>query len=154
MDRTLVEAIKNYRSSIVVSRGKVHWLENLPGYVVIIEDVIKGLILYNIEGNDCEIVTLNSDIEGQGIGTALIDLVIVKARDHACKRVWLITSNDNLKAIRYYQRRGFDIKAVHQNAITEARRIKPLIPLAGMDGIPVKHEIEFEFPLENNGCNR
>ena len=147
IDNKLREVINNFRGSIIISRNQVYSLDKLPGYVVLIGDEIKGLISYNISDEDCEIVSLDSKVEGQGIGTKLINLVITKARESGCKRVWLITSNDNIKAIRFYQKRGFDIKAVHQNAITEARKIKPSIPLNGLEGIPVRHEIEFEFIL-------
>ncbi|MNV93512.1 hypothetical protein D3C71_1882140 [compost metagenome] len=61
--------------------------------------------------------------------------------------MWLITSNDNTRAIRFYQKRGLDLKAVHRDAITEARKLKPSIPLIGMDGIPIRHELEFELTL-------
>ncbi|MDQ1913739.1 GNAT family N-acetyltransferase [Paenibacillus sp. GD4] len=141
------EQIKDFRGSIIISRGQVHSLDKLPGYIVLIDDEIRGLLTYNICKKECEIVSLDSMVEGQGIGTKLIDLVIEKAKAVNCQRVWLITSNDNLKAIRFYQKRGFDIKAVHQNAITEARKIKPSIPMIGFDGIPVRHEIEFEILL-------
>ncbi len=132
-----------------MSRGQVHDLEQLPGYGVFIEDEIRGLLTFDICESECEIVSLDidSEIEDKGIGTKLINLVILKAREKNCKRVWLITSNDNLKAIRFYQKRGFEMKAVYQNAITEARKIKPSIPLIGLDGIPIRHEIEFEFFL-------
>jgi hypothetical protein len=33
------------------------------------------------------------------------------------------------------------------NALDHARKIKPEIPLIGMDGIPLKHEIELEMIL-------
>jgi GNAT superfamily N-acetyltransferase len=121
----------------------------LPGYVVLIDDEINGLITYNISNDECEIVSLDSKVEGRGIGSTLINLVVEKAKESICKRIWLITSNDNLKAIRFYQKRGFDIKAVHQNAITEARKIKPSIPWVGIDGIPVRHEIEFDLILDH-----
>ncbi|MEM6284414.1 MAG: GNAT family N-acetyltransferase, partial [Chloroflexota bacterium] len=60
---------------------------------------------------------------------------------------WLITSNDNTPALRYWQKRGFEIIAVHRDAITEARRLKPEIPLVGMDDIPIRDEIELEMRL-------
>lgn len=64
-----------------------------------------------------------------------------------CSRVWLITSNDTIKAIRFYQKRGLDMVKIHRNAITEARKVQPTIPAMEHDGIPAKHEIEFEFVL-------
>ncbi|MFD0715655.1 GNAT family N-acetyltransferase [Paenibacillus sp. GCM10027626] len=141
--------ITSFRGSIIISRGQVHSLDKLPGYVVITDSEIKGLITYNICNNECEIVSLDSKVEGQGIGSKLVNLVIEKAKERKCRRLWLITSNDNIRAIRFYQKKGFDIKAVHQNAITEARKMKPSIPLIGFDGIPVRHEIEFELLLDH-----
>jgi GNAT superfamily N-acetyltransferase len=102
-------------------------------------------ILYKIVGEECEIVSLDSRVEGQGIGSRLIKLAIEEAQLHGCLRVWLITSNDNFKAIRFYQRRGFDMVRIHREAITEARKLKPSIPIYGHDGIPVRHEVEFEY---------
>jgi hypothetical protein len=62
-------------------------------------------------------------------------------------RLWLITSNDNLNAIRFYQRRGMRLTAVHRGAIDEARQIKPSIPLIGEHGIPIHDELELELRL-------
>ena len=69
------------------------------------------------------------------------------AKKNGCRRVWLITTNDNTYAIRFYQKRGFDMAAIHRNAINESRKIKPQIPLTGFDKIPILHEIEFEMML-------
>ena len=74
----------------------------------------------------------------------MIDKVIETAKDNKCKRVWLVTTNDNTKAIRFYQRRNFSMFGLYVNAIQESRRIKPQIPLYGFDNIPILHEIEFE----------
>jgi GNAT superfamily N-acetyltransferase len=103
-----------------------------------------GLITYHIVNNECEIVSLDSMSENRGIGTMLIEKVTDVAREHGCRRVWLITTNDNTHAIRFYQRRGFNMAALHVNAIEESRKIKPQIPLYGFDGIPIMHEVEFE----------
>lgn len=130
---------------IIVSRGQIHRLMELSGFVYIEENQIQGSIFYNVFGQECEIVSLESHLEGKGIGSKLIELVIERAGNLACKRVWLITSNDNIKAIRFYQKRGFDLVCIHQNAITEARKLKPSIPLYGHDEIPIKHEVEFEY---------
>jgi len=137
----------NWGSSLIVTRGKVHNAEVLPGFAAMADDAVKGIITYHIEGNDCEIVSLDSLQENNGIGKALIDQVVHVARLHGCKRVWLITTNDNTHAIRYYQKRGFDLVAIHRNAIDASRIIKPQIPLTGFDGIPILHEIEFEMML-------
>ncbi len=72
------------------------------------------------------------------------------AQKNCCKRIWLITTNDDINAIRFYQKKGFDLKAAHINAIEHSRKLKPTIPLIGMHNIPIKHELEFEILLEQN----
>ncbi len=134
----------NWGSTIIVSRGKRHSAQELSGFAVIIDGDIKGLITYNIDKYECEIVSLDSLVENQGIGTSLVEKVIEAARACACERVWLITTNDNTQAIRFYQKRGFSMAGLYLNAVNEARKIKPQIPLIGFDGIPILHELEFE----------
>ena len=130
-----------------VSRGKVIDTTILPVFIFIKDEVIKGVVTYNIVDEECEIVTLNSFEENRGIGTALINAVLDVARKNNCKRLWLITTNDDINAIRFYQKKGFDLKAAHINAIELSRKLKPSIPLIGMDNIPIKHELEFEIIL-------
>lgn len=137
----------NWGSPIMVTKGKIHSMDKLPGFVGLVEGNMKGLITYHIDGEDCEIVSLDSLVENKGIGNKLIECVIEKAKEENCKRVWLITTNDNTRAVRFYQKRGFDMTALHVNAVRESRKIKPEIPLKGYDDIPILHEIEFEKML-------
>ena len=131
----------------IVSRGRALDATTFPGFISLHNNKISGLVTYNIEHNECEIVTLDSFEKNKGIGTALINSVLAVAKENACHRLWLITTNDNINAIRFYQRRGFDLVAIYFNAIEQARKIKPSIPLTGMDDIPIKHELEFEIRL-------
>lgn len=110
-------------------------------------DALAGYALYRIAGAQCELLVLQSIIEHRGVGTALVNAVIDAARAAGCTRVWLITTNDNLHAIRFYQRFGFELEAVHIGAIAQSRRLKPALPLTGCDGIPIKHEFEFSYAL-------
>ncbi len=86
-------------------------------------------------------------MEKARIGTALIDAVKDVATMAHCKRLWLITANDNMAALRFYQKRGFLLVAVYRNAVEQSRRLKPEIPLVGIDGIPLRDEIELELLL-------
>jgi N-acetylglutamate synthase-like GNAT family acetyltransferase len=106
-----------------------------------------GLITYCIDAEQCEIVTLNSMVERIGVGSALVDAVTNAAASAQYRRVWLITTNDNVDALRFYQKRGFALAAIHRNAIEYSRRIKPEIPPLGMHGIPLRDEIELELLL-------
>jgi GNAT superfamily N-acetyltransferase len=130
-----------------VTRGRVIRADELPGFVAVEEGKPSGLITYRIDGTECEIVTMNSLVEGKGAGTALIDAVTDTAAKAGCKRMWLITTNDNTSALRFYQKRGFRLVAVHRNTIEASRKLKPEIPLTGNDGIPIRDEIELEMIL-------
>jgi GNAT superfamily N-acetyltransferase len=105
------------------------------------------LITYRVEGDAGEIITLNSLVEGRGIGTALVQAVHQTAVQAGCRCLWLITTNDNLAALRFWQKRGFSLVRVHRNAMTDSRRLKPEIPLTGEHGIPIRDEIELEAIL-------
>jgi GNAT superfamily N-acetyltransferase len=138
---------KRWGSNQVVSRGVVHNVDQLPGYVALMISRPVGLLTYHISGREFEIVTLDSLVEGKGIGTALILAAQEKAMRENCRRVWLITTNDNLPALRFYQKRGFRISAVHQGALKNSRLLKPEIPQVGMYGIPIRDEIEVELVI-------
>lgn len=77
----------------------------------------------------------------------MLNEVIREAKEIGVEKIRLITTNDNLPALRFYQKRGFDMVHIYRNALEQARKIKPEIPLIGMDGIPLKHEIELNFML-------
>ena len=139
---------EHWASPRIVSRGRVCDGDRLPGFAAVRDGRPIGLATYRIDGGDCEIVTLNSLAERQGVGSALIDAVKDAARQAGCRRLWLITTNDNVSALRFYQKRGFVLVAVHRGALEEARRrLKPEIPLVGLDGIPLRDEIELEMVL-------
>jgi len=134
-------------SPLIVTRGRVHDTSSLPGLVAVRGGEPIGLLTYHIEGEACEITSLDSLREGAGVGSVLVEAVKEQARRVGCKRLWLITTNDNLKAVRFYQKRGFGLVAVHRNALEHSRRLKPSIPLEGIDGIPLRDEIELELEL-------
>ena len=138
---------ENWGSSLVVTRGKIHHANLSDGFVAVINNEPKGLITYTMNHGDCEIVTLNSLKEGIGIGSKLLDAAIDKAKQLGCGRVWLVTTNDNAKAFAFYQKRNFKIAAIHCDTIKESRKIKPEVPEIGMNGIPIRDEIELEMPL-------
>ena len=137
--------VEHWGADKVVGHGVVYYPHDLPGFVAVRGSERLGLVTYHIEGDSCEIVTLNSVQESVGVGTALIKMVRYVARYFGCRRLWLVTTNDNLNALRFYQKRGFVLVAVHRNALQVSRKLKPEIPLVGMDGIPLRDEIELEM---------
>ncbi len=140
---------RHWGAPFVVVHGVVYYPDTLAGFAAFERDTPIGLITYTLADNGCEIVSLDSERTGRGIGTALMDAVAAAARAAQCHRVWLITTNDNLDALRFYQRRGFRLAAVYPGAVDAARRLKPQIPLVGDHGIPIRDEIELELSLEH-----
>jgi GNAT superfamily N-acetyltransferase len=148
-DRQWIEEFtaEEWGAPVVVSRGVVHRPAELDGFVAEVGDVRAGLVTLHVRGTECEAVTVNAIPPGNGAGAVLMDAAERYARERGCTRLWLVTTNDNLRAIRFYQRRGMRIAAVRPGAIDEARRLKPEIPLTGNDGIPIHDEFELAKDL-------
>ena len=132
----------------VVSRGRLHDPTHLPGFVAEKDGAPVGLATYHIDGENCELVSINSLAPGMGIGSALLSTVKAAAHSAGCCRLWLITTNDNTPALHFYQRQGFRLAALHRDAVSASRAMKPQIPLTGLDGIPIRDELELEYLLQ------
>jgi ribosomal protein S18 acetylase RimI-like enzyme len=122
-----------------------------PGFVAEQEGRRVGLLTYRIGDKDAEIVFLEAAEQHRGIGTTLLDVFGAEAKE---RRVWLVTTNDNLEALRFYQRRGFVISCVRLGAMDDARRtLKPEIPEVGAFNIPIRDEIELEYVPTSRGAS-
>ncbi len=140
--------IAEFASTRVVSRGRVHEdASTLDGFVVESDGRPVGCALWHEVDGDAELVVIATTYRGAGAGTALLDAVVEHARAHGWKRLWLITTNDNTDALRLYQRAGWDWVAWHRDAVSDARALKPELPEHGAHEIPIRHEIELEYPL-------
>ena len=124
--------------------GVLHDPNVLPAFVAEIDGTPVGLLTYRDDGQAREVVTVDALRRGAGVGAALLDAVEREAREHDIKRLWLLTTNDNTPALRAYQRAGWDLVALHRCAVAADRALKPTIPLTGLDGIPIRHELELE----------
>lgn len=131
-------------------RGELFYPHDLPGFIAAdAEQHIVGIATYRqLDPTTCELATLNSLQAGLGIGGALIGAVVEAAKALGCARLVVVTTNDNLQALRFYQRRRFVLSAVRIGAVDTARRtLKPQIPLLGHDDIPIRDEIELTLAL-------
>lgn len=133
-------AVELWHGEFVVSRGVMHRVAELAGFIAWMGGERAGVATYQLGKDDCELVTIDAFRRRVGVGTALLSAVKAAAGG---RRLWLITTNDNLDAIRFYQRRGFVLTAVYPNAIEASRRLKPQIPLVGEHGIPIRDELVF-----------
>ena len=129
----------------VARLGELIDAARLPGFVATQGEARVGLLTYAERDDGIEIVTIQALASGRGVGGALMDAVHAMAIERATSRLWLITTNDNGAAFRFYQRCGLDLCRLIRNGVEASRRVKPSIPVAGADGIPIRHELEFEL---------
>ena len=119
-----------------------------PAVLAWSEGELTGVATYVVDGDDCELLTLHAATRLTGIGSALLTAVQGIARDAGCRRLWVVTTNDNVEALRFYQRRGFRLSQIRAGAVDRSRQaLKPEIPWTGAHGIPLRDELELEMAL-------
>ena len=150
-NRNLVNAFikQHWYTTTMIIRGKEIDMTKVDGFYFRDGKNIIGLITYIVYDNTLEITSLDSLQENQGIGSELVETVIHEAKERNLQKIVLITTNDNINAIRFYQKRGFDMAHLFRNAMDISRKLKPEIPLIGENSIPLRHEIEFELSIIN-----
>lgn len=131
----------------VVVHGEVFHLADLKGLVALRHDMPIGLVTLNKLKDACEIVTLDALEPGKGIGSCLLAAAVSWAREQGCMRIKLTTTNDNMHALRFYQKKGFRLHALRRGAVDAARKIKPQIPIVGISGIPIHDEIDLDMAI-------
>ena len=111
--------------------GLVTWLVSTPGD----EAEVRALAVAEPERR-------------HGVGGALLAAADEALRDAGVTRAWLVSTNDNLPALGLYQTAGWRLTDLRPGAIDDLRRtIKPSIPTAGQQGIPVRDELELAKDL-------
>jgi ribosomal protein S18 acetylase RimI-like enzyme len=131
----------------MVSRGRIHYPDRLPGYIAWEGGERQGFLTYHVDGDELEIVAVAALAERRGIGRQLVVAAENDARRLACRRVWLVTTNDNMPAQAFYESVGFLQVAVHEGAVASARKLKPEIPRYGIGDVEICDEIEYEIAL-------
>ena len=129
-------------SEVVAVHGASLRPAELAGFIAERSGRVAGLLTYQVIGDMLEIVTLNAIDRRAGIGTMLIEAAVDQARQSGCREVWLTTTNDNIDALRFYQRRGFRLAELRPGAVDQSRQRKPQIPRVGDYGIPLHDEID------------
>jgi GNAT superfamily N-acetyltransferase len=149
-DRDWVVAfLREHGSEAVAGHGTLMRPAELPGLVAEADGERVALLTYRLDGDGCEVVSLHSGREGIGAGTALLEAAEREARAAGCARLWLVTTNDNLGGLGFYQRRGLRLVALRPGAVDASRRtLKPEIPETGDGGIPIRDELELELRLD------
>jgi GNAT superfamily N-acetyltransferase len=138
-------------AATAVAHGTVFRPAELPGLVAVRDGRLAGLLTYDVSGDTLEIVTIDAVTQNGGVGSALVTAVADEARRRQVRRLIVTTTNDNLDALRFYQRRDFRLAAVRPGAVEESRRLKPQISEIGHYDIPVRDEIELVRDLAYGG---
>jgi GNAT superfamily N-acetyltransferase len=107
----------------------------------------SGLVSWWAEGDRAEVVSVHAEPPGHGAGTRLMDAAEDALRESGVRRVVLATTNDNVRALNFYVRRGYRLTRVHLNAMDRVRESKPGVPLEGRDGVPLLDMWELEKEL-------
>jgi GNAT superfamily N-acetyltransferase len=132
---------------VVIARRRELRPAELPALVAEADGERAGLATYLVEDAECELVTLDALTVGGGIGGALVEAVADAARGAGATRLVVITTNDNLPALRLYQRHGFVLAAARLDEVEVTRRRKPQISPTGYAGIPIRDELELHRTL-------
>ncbi len=170
--RTTIQ--KEWGAEFVVAHGSRLFPVEYDGFIAMEGNYLVGLITYQIKRwgwsplrkpwkkpwlKQCEIISINSTRENRGVGKALINKVLAEAQASNCSRVWLITTNDNIRALDFFQKchfvqesglaRGFQLVSLYRNALKISRKLKPSIPdVNASNNIPIRDEIELEIELD------
>ena len=139
--------IASWESTKVAAHGELIDAAECPALIAVADGIEAGVLTYRIDERGLEVVSIDSQLTGSGVGTSLLAAAADVGRAHGVHRLWLITTNDNTGSLRFYQRRGLDLVALYRDAVAESRKLKPEIPLRGAHGIPIRHEIELELRL-------
>jgi len=146
------ELIRNWHDTGIWSIGKRYQADELPGFIAVDDDKKDrlGLVTYFLHpgGWQGEVITLSSRRENAGVGGELLEAAVSAIRAAGCTRAFLTTTNDNLRALGFYQKRGWRLAVLHKGIIEEARKRHPIIPVMGMNKIPLRDEIELELFLD------
>jgi ribosomal protein S18 acetylase RimI-like enzyme len=144
-DRAWADAfMQEFGGALQARRGELLDVLGLDGFVAERDGEPLGLATYRLEDGECELAFIAAFERHSGIGTALLDALLQAVS--GCERIWLVTTNDNLEALRFYQRRGFVLSALRPGAVDRARvELKPQISKVGEFGIPLRDELELEL---------
>jgi GNAT superfamily N-acetyltransferase len=148
-DRPTVEWLTTqlWGAAEVVVHDGVFYPATLPGFIAEHAGRIAGLVTFDVRLDVLEIVTINALDKHTGIGTLLIEAIRAEAKRRGCREIILTTTNDNIGALRFYQRRGFRLAALRPGAVDRSRLVKPEIPRTGDYGIPLRDEIDLSCPV-------
>jgi ribosomal protein S18 acetylase RimI-like enzyme len=136
---------RDFGRTRIVAFGEVMDIDAMPALVAVLRTEPSGALAYRLLGDSLHIVALATDPMWQrsGVGGYLIAEAELLARRLRLKRVVISTTNDNLPALHFYQRRGYVLTELVANSVVAHTHQE----IAGFGGIPVRDEIRLEKKL-------
>jgi GNAT superfamily N-acetyltransferase len=136
---------RDFGRTHIVAFGEVMDIDQMPALVAQVHQDISGALAYRSLGEALHVVALATDPMWQrtGVGGHLIAEAELLARRLAMKRLIVSTTNDNLPALYFYQRRGYKLTELVPGSVIE--HTKQSVP--GFAGIPVRDEVRLEKKL-------
>lgn len=146
--KLLIPFIKeNWHDIMMVIKGEQVDISEEDGFCILDGQNVEAVVTYRMKNNICEITLLHTAKQQCGIGTRLVQEVIKAAREKGADTITVVTTNDNIGAIAFYQKIGFDMEMLYRNSMDYVRKLKPTVPAIGDNNIPLRHEIEFAMHL-------
>ena len=146
-DRGVVRDLfrRDFGRTRIIAFGEILNADEMPALVATMHGEVSGALAYRLLGDGLHIVALATDAMWQrsGVGGHLVAEAELLARRLALTRVIVTTTNDNLPALYFYQRRGYRLTALIEGSILA--RSHDLV--AGFAGIPVRDEVHLEKML-------
>jgi GNAT superfamily N-acetyltransferase len=138
---------REWGGETVVTKGHMHRLTDLLAVIAWNEDARVGAATFAVGRDACELISANSMVVRKGIGTALLRAVEAEAQALGCQRIRLTITNDNLDALRFYQKQGYRLTRLYPGGVHTSRKLKADPPEIGRHGIPIRDELEMEKEL-------
>jgi len=112
-------------------------------------DTPIGLLTSRPDGpGRIELAALVAVERDSGVGSALVEALIARAKAAGVREIRVTTTNDNVTALAFYQRRGFRLAELRAGAVDESRRsLKPSITDIAENGLPIRDELELALRL-------
>lgn len=139
---------RSWGGTTMAVHGRCYDLAALPAIVAQDGPDVVGVLTYTVTGDELEIVSCDADPPRRGVGRTLVAAAAELARTAELRRVWCTTTNDNLAALGFWQALGFALVALRPDAVADARRLKPSIPLRGHAGLPIRDELDLQLRLD------
>jgi N-acetylglutamate synthase-like GNAT family acetyltransferase len=148
-DKDWIDAFiaKHWGDNTIAVHNRRYIPSELEGFIALHQENRIGLVTYIAEQESLEIISLNSEIENIGVGARLIEFIKETAVKANCRKITLVTTNDNIHAAEFYKKRGFHLIRIDKGAVNLSRSLKPGIPFIGNNGIPIEDELLFQMDL-------